>query len=57
MQMVILRMDKQQGPIITGNDVQSPEINNNGKEYFQKNVHMYKKTASLCYTEEIGTTL
>lgn len=50
-------MDKQQGPIITGNDVQSPEINNNGKEYFQKNVHMYKKTASLCYTEEIGTTL
>ena len=43
MQMVIFRMDKQQGSISTGNDIQSPGINHNGKEYFKNNVHMCKK--------------
>ena len=34
----------------------SPGINHNGKEYFKKNVYMYK-TESLCCRAEIDTTL
>ena len=40
----------------TGNYIQSPGMNHNGKEYFTKNVYMCK-TASLCCTAGIGTTL
>ena len=39
----------------TGNYIQYPVINNNGKEY-KKNVYMYI-TESLCCTAEINTTL
>ena len=40
-------MNKQQEPIVsTGNYIQYPVINYNGKEY-KKNVHIYK-TESLC---------
>ena len=39
----------------TGNYIQSPEINHNGKEYLKKkNVYMCI-TESLCCTAEIGT--
>ena len=40
----------------TGNYIQSPGINHNGKKYLKKNVYMCI-TASLCCTAEIGTTL
>ena len=40
----------------TGNYIQSPGINHNGKEYLRKDVYM-SKTESLCCTAEIGTTL
>ena len=40
----------------TGNYIQCPVINHNGKEYKKKNVCMYI-TESLCCTAEIGTTL
>ena len=40
----------------TGNCVQSPGTNHNGKEYFKKNVCMHI-TESLCCTTEISTTL
>ena len=39
-----------------GNYIQSPGIKHNGKEYFKKNVYVYK-TESLCCTAEIDTTL
>ena len=39
----------------TGNYIQYPEINHNGKEY-KKNVHICI-TESLCCTAEINTTL
>ena len=40
----------------TGNYIQSPGINHNGKEYKKKNVYMCI-TESLCCTTEISTTL
>ena len=40
----------------TGNSIQSPGINHNGKEYLKKNVYMCE-TKSLCCTAEIGTAL
>ena len=40
----------------TGNYVQYPVINHNGKEYKNENVYMCI-TESLCCTEEINTTL
>ena len=40
----------------TGNYIQSPGINHNGKEYKKKNVYMCI-TESLCCTVEISTTL
>ena len=40
----------------TGNYIQYPGINHNGKEYLKKKVCMYK-IESLCYTAETVTTL
>ena len=40
----------------TGNDIQYPVINHNGKEYIETNVYIYV-TESLCCTAEINTTL
>ena len=40
----------------TGNYIEYPKINHNGKEYFKKNVHKYI-TESLYCTAEIGTKL
>ena len=40
----------------TGNCIQYPVINHNGKEYKKKNVYMCK-TDSLCCTAGIGTAL
>ena len=40
----------------TGNYIQYPMINHNGKEYFKKNVYICI-TESLCCTAEINTTL
>ena len=41
MQTITLRTDKQQDPTIysTGNYIQSPAINHNGKEYLKNNVY------------------
>ena len=50
-------MGKQQGPTYsTGNYIQYPVINHNGKEYLKKNVYMCI-TESLCCTAELNTTL
>ena len=32
----------------TGNYIQSPGINHNGKEYFKKNVYMYQVGQKVC---------
>ena len=40
----------------TGNYIQSLGINHNGKEYFKKNVYMYK-TESLCHTADCHNTV
>ena len=56
MQAVIFRMDKQQGPVGTGSDIQSPGTNHNGKEYFKKNVHMCK-TESLLHRRDWHNTV
>ena len=40
----------------TGNYIQYPVINHNGKEYKKKNVYICV-TESLCCTAEINTTL
>ena len=58
------RMDKQQLlPFSTGNYIQYPVINQNGKEY-EKNIYIYIYiyiciciTESLCYTAVINTAL
>ena len=44
----------------TGNYIQYPVINHNGKEYEQEYIYMYMYvciTESLCCIEEINTTL
>ena len=44
MQTIIYRTDKQQGPILlysTGNYIQYPVINHNGKEYEKESIYMY----------------
>ena len=42
MQTIIQKMDKQQGPTVyTGNYIQYPVINHNGKEYEKECVYMY----------------
>ena len=40
----------------TGNYIQSPVINYNGKEYFKKDVYMCI-TESFCFRAEIGTAM
>ena len=40
----------------TGNYIEYPEVNHNGKEYLEKNVYICI-TESLCYTAESNTTL
>ena len=55
MQTIIHRMDKQQGPTYsTGNDIQYPVRNHNGKEYDKEYPRI---TESPCCTAEINTTL
>ena len=55
MQTITHRMDKQQSPLYsTGNYIQYPGINFNGKEY-KKNVYICVNE-SFCYTAEINTT-
>ena len=39
----------------TGNYIQYPVINHNGKDYKKESLHVYIN--SLCYTAGIGTTL
>ena len=51
MQAILHRMDRQQGPLYnTENSIQSPVINHNKKEYFNKNIYTCL-TESLCCTE------
>ena len=41
MQTIIYRMDKKQGPTYsTGNYIQYPVINHNGKEYEKEYIHI-----------------
>ena len=57
MQTGIYRMDKQQVLLYsTGNYIQYPVINHNGKEYEKESVYICI-TESLCYTAVINTTL
>lgn len=56
MYAILHRMDRQQGPLYnTENSIQSPVINHNKKEYFNKNIYTCL-TESVCYTE-VNTTL
>ena len=63
MQTITYRMDKQQVLLYsTGNYIQYPMINHNGKEYKKECIYIYIYiyiciTESLFYTAEINTTL
>ena len=55
MQTIIYRMDKNKVLLYsTGNSIQQPVINNNGKEY--KNVYLCL-TESCCSTAEMNATI
>ena len=61
MQTIIYRMNKQVLLYSTGNYIQHPVINNNGKEYekecvFYIYIYIYI-SESICYRAEINATL